>query len=211
MEEQAVCPEALPAEQEQVNAYYAELDPEVRLQQLKALCAQQPDSALSSLRKALWKQRYEAPGQSGRVDTFLWQCVNLLAVYRMDALKPLRKSGGQEVRAAVQAMGVEKAAALGESGEAALQREFGNAVRRYLSVSAQDRSYRRRWFGIVRVGDEECAQKLARDAWRLSEGIRTRFSPGKEWEPFAEGAKDAFFALNPDAEALWCRCAEKEH
>lgn len=190
------------------DTYYAETDPERRKELLSDGCGMEPEDGLNDLRRSLWEFRYTDPEHADhRVDRLLWQCVNLLCIYKMCGPLFLRGNGAKGVRGAMRAMGFEQAAAWGEAGSEELYREFRNAARRYFSVSIGDKSYRKKYFGIVSMSDGECGEKLARDAWRLSEGLRERFRLESEFEPFPKAVKDEFFSFTADAQALWDRCA----
>ena len=190
------------------DTYYAETDPEIRKQLLDDGCGMKPDDGLNALRRSLWNLRYTDPQNADhRVDRLLWQCVNLLCIYKMAGPCFLRKSAAKEVRDAMQTMGFEQAAACGEAGGRELYLEFRNTARRYFNVSRADRSYQKKYFGIVSMKSDECAEKLAKDAWRLSEGVEERFCLRQELELFSKAVRDEFFASAVNAGALWDRCA----
>lgn len=190
------------------DTYYAETDPERREELLSDGCETEPDDGLNELRRSLWNLRYTDPkDQAHRVDQLLWQCVNLLCVFKMSGPRFLRKNGAKEVCGAMRTMGFEQAEACGEAGKNELYREFRNAAQRYFSISQGDKSYRKKYFGIVSMNSLECREKLAKDAWRLSEGVKDRFSLPPEMELFCKAIKDEFFASTPDAQLLWDRCS----
>ena len=190
------------------DTYYAETDPEERAKLLDDGCEAEPGDGLNELRRSLWELRYTDPQNAGhRVDQLLWQCVNLLCVYKMCGPPFLRGNGAKEVRGAMRTMGFEQAAAWGEAGSEELYREFRNAARRYFSVSNGAKSYRKKYFGIVSMSSGECGEKLARDAWRLSEGLGERFHLERELAVFSRAVKDEFFSFTADAQVLWDRCA----
>ena len=190
------------------DAYYEETDPETRKKLLSDGCEMEPDDGLNLLRRDLWALRYTDPKDAGhRVDRLLWQCVNLLCIYRMAGPRFLRGNAGKEVRGAMQSMGFCQAEACGEAGRGELYREFRNAARRYFSVSSSGKSYRKKLFGIVSMNGGECRKKLAEDAFLLSAGIAERFGLREELEPFSRAVKDEFFTFDPDAQALWDECA----
>lgn len=189
------------------DAYYEETDPERRRELLLDGCGAAPSDRLNALRISLWNLRYTDPkDEKHRVDRLLWQCVNLLCIYKMSGPPFLRKNGAGEIREALRTMGFEQAAAFGEAGSGELYREFRNGARRYFSVSAEGKSYRKKYFGLAAMNGRECTEKLARDAWRLSDGVKIRFSVGEELAVFSRAVKDEFFAYAGDAQALWDRC-----
>lgn len=190
------------------DTYYEETDPERRRAILSEAGASEAENNLNDLRERLWNLRYRDPGSPGRrVDLLLWQFVNLLCIYRTSGPGFLRKSGEKEIRGAMRGMGFEEAAALGDEGGEELYREFRNAARRYFSACEGDKAYRKKYFGIVTMNGGEYGEKLARDAWRLSEGVEGRFHLEKELGVLSRAVKDEFFAFAPDAQELWDRCA----
>lgn len=195
------------------DTYYSETDPERRAQLLSAGCSAEPDDGLNRLRRSLWDLRYTDPAdKTHRVDQLLWQCVNLLCLYKMSGPRFLRKNGAKEVCAAMHTMGFEEAEACGEEGKNELYREFRNAAQRYFSVSCGDsKSYRKKYFGIVSINDKELREKLAKDAWRLSEGVKDRFPLPEDMNLFFRAVKDEFFASAPDAQMLWDKCSSGYH
>lgn len=190
------------------DTYYEETDPERRRELLSEGSETEPEDELTSLRQRLWDLRYTDPKDPGhRIDRLLWQFVNILCIYRMSGPGFLRKNSEKEVREAIETMGFEEASALGEAGTEELYREFRNAARRYFAACSGDRAYRKKYFGIVSMSGGEAGEKLARDAWRLSEGVRERFHLGEEFRPLSRAVKDEFFAFSSDAQRLWDRCA----
>lgn len=186
------------------DAYYAETDPEVRAALLSDACKAEPEEKLNALRGALWDLRYTDPkNRSRRIDRLLWQCVNLLCIYRMSGPPFLRKGAAKDLQSAVGEMGFEQAAAYGEAGRGELYREFRNAAQRYFAASYDDKSYRKKYFGLYSMKSGECKEKLAEDVWRLSTGIEKRFPrQGEELGLFSRAVKDAFCAFFPDAQTL---------
>lgn len=187
--------------------YYAELDPEQRKKLLEQGCQVQPEDPLNPLRRELWELRYTDPkNPQHRVDSLLWQCVNLLYIYKASGPRFLRKSGVKEIQTATESMGESAAKPFGQEGLTALYWEFRNAARRYFTVCSGDKSYHKRAFGILSISKEEARKKLTRDAWRLSEGLASRFNLHAELHLFSRAVKDEYFAEEEDAPKLWELC-----
>lgn len=187
--------------------YYAELDPEQRKKLLEHGCQIQPEDPLNPLRRELWELRYTDPkNPQHRVDSLLWQCVNLLYIYKASGPRFLRKSGVKEIQTAAESMGESAAKPFGQEGLTALYWEFRNAARRYFTVCSGDKSYHKRAFGILSISKEEARKKLTRDAWRLSEGLASRFNLHAELHLFSRAVKDEYFAEEEDAPKLWELC-----
>ena len=185
------------------DAYYAETDPELRKQLLEDGCEAAPDEKLNALRRELWNFRYTDPKDSKhRVDRLLWQCVNFVCIYRMSAPPFLRKGGERDVKKALAEMGLELAEAYGEAGRAELYREYRNATQRYLSISYNDKYYRKKYFGILSMKNEECKGKMAEDIWKLSIGVIERFHLQNQLELFSRAVRDEFVSFIPDAQKL---------
>lgn len=195
------------------DIYYRETDPERRKELLSDGSGDEPGNDRNALRRSLWNLRYTDPKAEGhRVDRLLWQFVNILCIYRMSGPGFLRKNGEKEIREAIKTMGFQEASSLGEEGYEELYREFRNAARRYFTVCNGDKSYRKKYFGIVPISGAECSEKLARDAWRLSVGVEERFHLESELTLLSKAVKDEFFAFAPDdAQRLWDRCAAANH
>ena len=194
------------------DLYYEETDPERRKELLSDGCGDAPENERDALRRSLWNLRYAVPEAEGRrVDRLLWQFVNILCIYRMSGPGFLRKNGEKEIREAIRTMGFREASSFGEEGNKELYREFRNAARRYFAVCSGDRSYRKKYFGIVPISGGECSEKLARDAWRLSVGVEERFHLENEFTLFSKAVKDEFFAFVPGAQSLWDRCMAADH
>lgn len=197
-----------PRQSEIWDAYYEQTDPELREKLLSEGLEIDPADQLNGLRRTLWHLRYTDPrNEKHRVDQLLWQCVNLLCIYKISAPHFLRASGAKEVRSAMQTMGFVQAASCGSAGSTELYREFRNAAQCYLSISSDDKSYRKKYFGMASMNTAECREKLARDLWRLSEGVPERFQLQQELELFSRAMRDQFFAAVPEAQALWDQCA----
>lgn len=192
--------------------YYEETDPERRKKLLSDGCGDDPENDRNALRRSLWELRYTDPKAEGhRVDRLLWQFVNILCIYRTSGPNFLRKKGEKEIREAIKTMGFQEASSLGEEGNEELYREFRNTARRYFNACNGDKSYRKKYFGIVPINAAECSEKLARDAWRLSVGAEERFHLECELALLSRAVKDEFFAFEPEAQRLWDRCAAANH
>ncbi|WP_181006075.1 DUF6553 family protein, partial [Clostridium sp. 2-1] len=64
--------------------YFAELDPDLRGKLLERYSEANPQDADIGLLRTLWTLRYTDPKNAGqRVDTFLWQMINLICLYRV--------------------------------------------------------------------------------------------------------------------------------
>ncbi|HCR44494.1 MAG TPA: hypothetical protein DIV41_07920 [Ruminococcaceae bacterium] len=192
------------------SSYYSETDPERRMEILCAGSEENPSDKLVPLRHALWELRYSDPQDpKHRVDQFLWQFVNILCVYRMSGSRFFQKKGEKEIRQIMETMGFSEAAGFGAEGERELYWEFRNAARRYFTACLNDKSYRKKYFGIAAMKQDETDKKLAGDAWKLSEGAAERFNLTDEIKPFTQAVRDEFFSIVPDASGLWEGYAEK--
>ena len=189
-------------------AYYEETDPDRRMKILSEGLKKEPDNKLIPLRRSLWKLRYSDPqNPAHRIDQLLWQIVNILCVYRMSRLRFSRKNGGKEIRQIIKTMGFEEASAFGDAGKQELYLEFRNAAHRYFAACGNDKSYHKKYLGIVTIKPDEVTKKLARDAWRLSEGIEERFPMGQDYKLFSTAVQDEFFSLFTNARELWAESA----
>ncbi len=187
-----------------LTQYYAILDPSKRKEVLKAYIDAFPEDKLNTLRKELWTLRYTDPKtKTDSVDLFLWQCVNLLYIYKTSGMVLFNKSGTKEILKLRTTMGYEQAQKYGSEGQKILYQEFLNATQRYYQVCSRDKHYRKKLFGIAVMRGDEYQKKLTQDAWRLAQGLKEKFNINKEMEPFCKAAKDAYFKFEPQAEKLW--------
>ncbi len=186
------------------DEYYTQQETAQRKAVLKECCCADPENPLNDLRKTLWKLRYEnQKTHEENVDMFLWQCVNLLYIYKSSSLAFSRKSSAKEILQLKNNLGFHQAEGYGEEGMEVLYNEWCNAMTRYYISCRQDKCYSKKLFGIMSMQDEEAQKKLTRDAWRLSQGLIQRFKMNDALQPLNKAAKDAYFSLEPKAQTLW--------
>lgn len=158
-----------------------------------------PDDPLNPLREALFALRY--PGADA--DKFLWHYVNLAYVYKNAHSRFFKKSAKKEFAESMQGLGFSLAEAYGQAGEQALYREYRNASKRFLTVCAADKSYKRKLLGLASITDKQTQEKMAKDVWVLSSGLQQTFPEySAMFTPFAQANVDAFADLYQDAAQL---------
>lgn len=179
------------------EAYFAESDPEKRRKLLETLDFQGEDTALLH---TLWSLRYEDPEKAERrVDTFLWQIVNLICLYRVSGF--FRGGAEKELHAAVGALGFSTAEPYGSAGRETLYLEFRNAAQRYFST-CENKSYGKKLMGFVTMNEKERREKLAREVWQLTEGLPGRFECDADAELFFQAVREEFLDQCPDGQKL---------
>ncbi len=185
------------------NQYYEETNPERRKEFLERTENQSADSGDDLLRRKLWDLRYIDPDDpERRVDLFLWQCVNLLCLYKTSGFLCFRKSAMRELQKTRATMGFDLAEEFGESGKRLLYLEFRNAIRRYFGTCS-DRSFRKKIFGVMTMDENEWQDKIAGNAWQLSVGLPERFHMIAEFALFSDAVHDEYFAQYPHSEERW--------
>lgn len=190
--------------------YYAVLEPSKRKELFKSCIDAFPKDKLNTLRKELWSLRYTDPKtKTDTVDMFLWQCVNLLYIYKTSGMPLFNKSGTKEILKIKKTMGFEQAQKYGSEGQKILYQEFFNAAQRYYQVCSGDKYYHKKLFGLAVMRNDEYQKKLTQDAWRLAEGLKERFQLNGEMDLFCKAAKDAYFKFEPQAEKLWHEYIQK--
>lgn len=177
--------------------YYEELDPQKRKEILNQISPVEVDPKLYELRQILWEERYCDPKKKNQpVDHDLLACINLLLAFQIRRKKEILKI--------IETTGYDLAVPYGEDGLAVWYWEIRNAVRRYIILSKDDRSYRNGLFGLLPSTDKQRAQGLGEDLWNISVGIQRQIkidSPG--YFLLAKAAKDEFFECFPNAQELW--------
>ena len=176
--------------------YFAVLDPERRKELLDAYA--ETDPADAALLEELWTLRYTDPkNPRQRVDTYLWQIVNLITLARMARFI----SGGtaREIKAAMKTLGFATADHYGEAGRKTLYLEFRNAAQRYFST-CDSKSYGRKLMGLMSANDDERATKTAREVWQLTEGLPGRFETDQDMALFCKAVRDEYVAEYSDGE-----------
>ena len=77
--------------------------------------------------------------------------------------------------------------------------EFRNAARRYFGTCG-NKSYGKKLMGIVTMNENQRRDKMAREVWRLTEGLPGRFETSDDMALFCRAVRDEFIAECPDGE-----------
>jgi len=180
------------------ETYFAELDPELREELLEQYREANPQNADVDLLRKLWTLRYTDPkNPKQRVDTFLWQIINLMCLYRLSNF--FSKGTEKEIITAMETLGFSEAAEYGDAGRETLYLEFRNAARRYFGT-CDDKSYGKKLMGILTMSENQRRDKMAREVWRLTEGLPGRFETNDDMALFCKAVSDEFIAQCPDGE-----------
>jgi hypothetical protein len=180
------------------ETYFAELDPDLRKELLEQYREADPQDAEIDLFRRLWTLRYTDPKDTKhRVDTFLWQIVNIMCLYRLSNF--FSKGTEKEIDAAMETLGFSDAAEYGDAGREYLYLEFRNAARRYFGT-CDNKSYGKKLMGIVTMNENQRRDKMAREVWRLTEGLPERFETSDDMALFCRAVRDEFIAQCPDGE-----------
>jgi len=182
------------------ETYFAELDPELRRELLEKYEEANPQDADVNLFRRLWTLRYTDPKNPKQcVDTFLWQIINLICLYRVSGF--FSKGTEKEIDEAMKTLGFSDAAEYGDAGREILYLEFRNAARRYFGT-CDNKSYGKKLMGIVSMSENERRNKMAREVWRLTEGLSRRFETDQDMALFCKAIHDEFIDQCPDGEKL---------
>jgi hypothetical protein len=180
------------------ETYFDELDPELRWGLLERYGEVNPQDTDVDLFRKLWILRYCDPKNAKqRVDTFLWQIVNLMCLYRVSRF--FSKGTEKEIDDAMKTLGFSVAAGYGDAGREGLYLEFRNAARRYFGT-CENKSYGKKLMGIATMNENERIDKMARETWQLTEGLPGRFQTGDDMALFCKAVRDEFIAQCPDGE-----------
>jgi len=182
------------------ETYFAELDPELRRELLEKYEEANSQDADVDLFRRLWTLRYTDPKNPKQcVDTFLWQIINLICLYRVSGF--FSKGTEKEIDEAMKTLGFSDAAEYGDTGREILYLEFRNAARRYFGT-CDNKSYGKKLMGIVSMSENERRNKMAREVWRLTEGLSRRFETDQDMALFCKAIHDEFIDQCPDGEKL---------
>lgn len=180
------------------DTYFAELDPELRRKLLERYEKAGPQDTNADLFRKLWALRYTDPkNPKQRVDTFLWQIVNLMCLYRVSRF--FSRGTEKEINAAMGTLGFSDVAGYGDAGREVLYLEFRNAARRYFGT-CENKFYSKKLMGIVTMNEKERMDKMAREVWQLTEGLTERFDTSNDMALFCEAVRDEFIDRCPDGE-----------
>ncbi len=183
-----------------LKTYYDTEEIAQRKELLAAYIQAAPEDALNPLREALFTLRYQ-----GRTDAdqFMWHYVNLAYVYKNANSRFFKKSAKKEFAESLQGLGLSLAAPYGPAGEQALYCEYCNASKRFFTVCAGDKSYKRKMLGLASIDEKQTREKMAKDVWVLSTGLQQAFPEhSATLTPFATATVDTFATLYQDAAQL---------
>lgn len=190
------------------ETYFAELDPDLRGKLLERYSEANPQDADIGLLRTLWTLRYTDPKNAGqRVDTFLWQMINLICLYRVSGF--FSRGTEKEISAILKTLGFSDAAAYGGAGREILYLEFRNAARRYFGT-CENKFYGKKLMGIVTMNENERRDKMAREVWQVTQGLPQRFKTDDDMALFCKAIHDEFIDRCPDGEKR-LESQEKRH
>jgi len=182
------------------NTYYGDPDPKWRRRKLDELCMTEPDDGANAYRLRLWEARHlDAKNPGGEVDRFLFQCVNLIQVYR--TARMFKKSAAKQAVKAMADMLCSEAAQYGEAGERALYWELRNAAMRYFKT-CEGSGYNRGLFGMIASGDGSRRDRICREVWEMSIGLARRTGLEDEMRVWNRAVVDAYSQFEGNAQAL---------
>lgn len=199
--------------------FYLETEPEKRRALLKAQTAATDSSgspeaadagafdaeaASDSLRRQLFEERYPASMQGK--DAFLARCIYLLGLYRQkDAMFT---SIGRDTRKTVKLFHLDHPEALSDEERSVLYWEFRNLARSYIR-SVRESAPPRRFFGLIRVKEEDRPQRLCEEIWSMSRGAALYAERGIKMELYTDAFRDELLETEPSLEAYYMQLDEE--
>lgn len=181
------------------NAYYDEIDPKQRKVLLDEAIMNEADDGANALRMRLFNMRYlDEKNPQQYVDRFLWQCVNMLLVYKTNHL--FKSAGEKDMKKTFAALGFDLVDQDDENSRKAYYWEVRNTIKRYLSTT-QNGAYRRKLFGIMSASDEEREVQSLKDIWEMSKGLAEKYHKEAEMALWNQAVYDAYIVSDPQGVA----------
>ena len=191
---------------EQMNAFYAELDPEKRIKLMEKMSGMRqeeknekngsmPEQDLEFCRELLQK-RYHRQGRLNYADNGILSCVMLLDLERDNLRGKKAAAKLEEAIGLLIPSSVRGSALFTPLQKRAFYREVRNIIHRYLTT-CMDQSYHKKFFGFIRLSDAERFRHMFDDIWNISYGSVLR--------------SDHFMReVTAEYMRIWCRAAEDE-
>lgn len=183
-----------------LEAFYTEVEPEVRKKQLEEYIQSNPEDPVLDYRKALYDARhFNRKRPDHAIDTFLWNLISLSALHRSPGLFPKRHR--KEVLSILRKMELDDRPRQDSKCEEALYWEYRNAMRRFLA-SCEDPSYGRKLFGMVSPDKGSRERQRCDDMWGFSYGIAEMTKTEEEMSLLCRAANDEYVAKVTNAASL---------
>ena len=181
-------------------AYFAELDPDRRLERFNRL-AEGEDSGFQAFARQIYAARYSDPRQPDRkVDTWLWKLVYLPGVYKKRRM--LAGALRREMAGTLHDLYLDRPEELTGERETILYHEYRNAARRYLSTCSGAR-YGSRLFGLKKATPREQREKACEDVWQASRGVALAAGMERAFGLWCAALHDALLEYDPDCGAQY--------
>lgn len=173
------------------DSYYQETDPDQREKIFSGLKEQTDrEEAFARAARELFDRRHTDPKRKGqRVDTFLWNMINLVIVAK--SARVFARRSRRETLEALASMEGQTRETYGEEGTAALYWEYRNAARRYFATTAS-KGYGRKVFGIIAANEEDRKKRSCADAYEMSIGLARRLALDEEMALFSDAVRDEY-------------------
>ncbi|MBO5564583.1 MAG: hypothetical protein J5935_03100 [Lachnospiraceae bacterium] len=153
---------------EKWRAYYEERLPENRQKILRDLegSAASQDAAFYSAAQTLFRLRHPQKKTENLPDIFLWQLIQILYILRQKSLFGISPAG--KLKKAFKELRIPEELLLREEGRCALYWEIRNLTARYRETG-KDINYRKKWFGIQALNDDERQKEMLSDLYLIGE------------------------------------------
>ncbi len=171
--------------------YYQEMDPDQRKKIFLSLQGQaDQEETFAKAAGELFDRRHTDPkGRGQKVDTFLWNMINLVIVAK--SARVFARRSRRETLEALASMEGKIRETYGSEGEAALYWEYRNAARRYFATTAS-KGYGRKVFGIIAANEEDRKKRSCADAYEMSVGLARRLALDEEMTLFSDAVRDEY-------------------
>lgn len=189
--------------------YYSELNRDERSSILNKLTGEGPDDGADSLRKELFSWRYTDPKKPGKpVDNGVWEMIIMPAYLR--GFISFRGRVRRDIQKSLINLRITSENLSNPVLASAVYWELRNIAKRFYDACDSPK-YARKFFGLTESSWEEKLLNMARDVWKMSEGVPERFGLVSEMELFSDAMKDEFFSISREAKQSYREIKEKNY
>jgi hypothetical protein len=189
------------AETEKLDGYFLALEKEAREPYYAGVLADgglDADAldALARLRELRYGRKKKLFG--GAADAFLSAMLDLLFINNQVDNGLGARGAQRELAKTGTALGLDEYASYGWRGREMFLREYKNAVRYFVELGKEDKTYSSGFLHLARLSDGKMENKFARDLGIMAYKLPRRFGLADRFAPFARGAAESFAELFPD-------------
>lgn len=187
--------------------YYSEINRDERESILEKQIGEGPDDGANSLRRELFSWRYIDPKKPGKnVDMGVWEMIIMPAYLRGFIAR--REKTRREILKSLSNMRITEENLSDPVLASAVYWELRNVAKRFYDACDSPK-YARKFFGLTESSWEEKLLNMARDVWKMSEGVPEKFGLVSEMKLFSDAMKDEFFSISREAKLSYREVKEK--